>query len=119
MSHTAPKFDGYPYSSGGYQSYLSGKRKREYTNQKHTEKQTQHNLAKANPKQNKPENNAQDYKGSGSGTVAGLVMNEIQIDGPALAPPRPVDRNGPATDAVAMGHTSGTSNVHMTIKRKY
>lgn len=119
MSHTAPKFDGYPYSSGGYQYYLSGKRKRDYQNQKHTEQQARHNLAKANPKQNKPEDNAQDYEGSGSGTVAGLVMNEIQIDGPALAPPQPVDRNGPSTDAVAMGHTSGTSNVHMTIERKY
>ena len=118
MSHSAPKFDGYPYSGGGYQFYYSGQRGKTYKASKHSEKEARHSLAKKNPKQNKPEDNPTEYAGSGSGTVAGVITNEFQIDGPSLAPPQPVDRNGPSTGAVAMGHTSGTAP-HMTIKKTY
>ena len=128
MSHTAPKHQGYPYSGGGFGQYLSGARGLEYkTKGRHTEAASIHQLAKANPKQNQTSDNDNKIEGKTSGSVAGVVLNEIIIGGPdaqKLAPPKPVDRNGPHTDAVAMGMTSGTapgqgSNVSMEIKKMY
>lgn len=128
MSHTAPKHQGYPYSGGGFGQYLSGAQGLAYkTEGRHSEATSTHKLAKANPKQNQTSDNDNKIEGKTSGSVAGVVLNEIIIGGPdaqKLAPPKPVDRNGPHTDAVAMGMTSGTapghgSNVSMEIKKMY
>jgi len=128
MSHTAPKFQGYPYSGGGFGQYYSGARGLAYkTEGRHKEGASVHQLAKANPKQNQTSDNDPHVQGKTSGSVAGVVLNEIVIGGPdaqKLAPSRPVDRNGPSTDAVAMGHTSATApgqggGVSMEIVKKY
>lgn len=119
MSYTAPQFYGYGPAAGGYAQFFNGRTGKTYNSKRQTTQHTGHQLARRNPKQNKPQNGDTSYEGSGTGSVMGVVLNEIRIDQHEKVMATPVDPMGPKTDRppASYGHMGGGPK--MTINKTY
>ena len=103
MSYQAPKHIGYPFSRGGNMYFLAGHDGENYRSKRHKISDPMHKLAKKEPKQNHIDEEEEKVQSESGGTQQGVVMNEITLDRQKQPGAQTLDRNGPLTDAVAIG----------------